>query len=45
MMGGGGMMGGIRQPQNQNAEMPISVQEAAKYAQEYLKVPARRIGH
>jgi len=35
-MMGGGMMGGNRQTQNVTAEMPISVEEAAKYAQEYL---------
>ena len=36
MMGGGGMMGNYRQPQNVDAEMPVSAEEAATYAQDYL---------
>ena len=36
MMGGGGMMGNYRQPQNVDAEMPVSANEAAQYAQDYL---------
>ena len=36
MMGGGGMMGNYQQPQNVDAEIPVSADEAAKYAQDYL---------
>jgi len=36
MMGGGGMMGNYRQPQKVDAEMPVSTEEAATYAQDYL---------
>ena len=36
MMGGGGMMGNYRQPQSVDAEMPVSAEEAATYAQDYL---------
>jgi hypothetical protein len=37
MHSGKGMMGGgIRQPQNVSAEMPVSIEDAAKDAQEYL---------
>ena len=35
-MMGGGMMGGNRQPQDVNGEMPVSAEEAAQYAQDYL---------
>lgn len=36
MMGGDGMMGNYRQPQSVDAEMPVSAEEAATYAQDYL---------
>ena len=36
MHSGGGMMGNYRQPQNVDAEMPVSAEEAVAYAQDYL---------
>lgn len=36
MMGGGSMMNNFSQPQTATAEMPISAEDAAKYAQDYL---------
>ncbi len=36
MMGGGSMMGNYSQPQTATAEMPVSAEDAAKYAQDYL---------
>lgn len=36
MHSGYGMMGNYRQPQNVDAEMPVSAEEAATYAQDYL---------
>ena len=36
MMGGSGMMGNYRQSQNIDADMPVSADEAATYAQNYL---------
>jgi hypothetical protein len=35
-MMGGGMMGSYRQPQNVDAKMPVSAEEAVTYAQNYL---------
>ena len=36
MMGGDGMIGNYQQPQNVDAEIPVSADEATKYAQDYL---------